>query len=59
MVGLGARLEKVSPDIDFYAGHGGEQGQPEKDLIYTRLFFTLMDHLRYVLTGTTLTANTI
>ena len=38
MVGLGARLEKVSPDIDFFAGDGGEQGQPEKDLICTRLF---------------------
>ena len=38
MVGLAARLEKVSPDIDFYAGDGGEQGQPEKDLIYARLF---------------------
>ena len=38
MVGLGSRLEKVSPDIDFFAGDGGEQGQPEKDLIFTRLF---------------------
>ena len=38
MVGLAARLEKVSPDIGFYAGDGGEQGQPEKDLICTHLF---------------------
>ena len=38
MVGLAVRSEKVSPDIDFFAGDGGEQGQPEKDLIYTRLF---------------------
>ena len=38
MVGLAARLEKVSPDIDFYAGDGGQQGQPEKDLICTHLF---------------------
>ena len=37
-LGFGARLEKVSPDIDFYAGDGGEQGQPEKDLICTHLF---------------------
>ena len=29
---------KVKPDIDFYPGDGGEQGQPEKDLIYARLF---------------------